>query len=54
MANIGNCDTCDYILKCNRASCTGQSLLKSMYGCPKDLQEQYLKDIDKKKGSKNE
>lgn len=49
IVNIGDCDTCDYCLKCTRCSCTGPSLLKQMFGCPKELVEQAKKDMEESK-----
>lgn len=54
--NIGHCDTCDYVLQCNRCCCTGPSLLQMMYGCPTELLQQAEKDREviknaKKKGT---
>jgi len=45
--SIGVCDYCDYALKCNRCSCTGPSLLQQMYGCPRNLVEEWKKDCEK-------
>lgn len=42
--NIGNCDTCEYVLKCNRASIFSVSLMKQLYGCPKNLIEEAERD----------
>ena len=46
MPEIGNCDTCHYILKCDRACCTGKSLSKELLGCPNRLLEEYRKDCE--------
>lgn len=44
MPSIGNCDTCDYALQCDRVSIMLPSFAKALKGCPKRLVEQYYKD----------
>lgn len=47
-AQIGNCDTCWYILKCTRAGVAK----RLMGGCPSNLLEEYRRDKAREKRQK--
>lgn len=49
MPNIGNCDTCDYVLQCDRASVMLRSFAKALKGCPEKLVKKYLEDKEEEK-----
>lgn len=44
----GNCDTCEYALRCRRASCTG-SALKALFGCPEEIVGEFRKNLTEAK-----